>query len=1065
MSLNQFYADRLYNLVPLNYRAYDREQGGPLRMLLELVGEQAANLRRDLTGLWDNFFIETCDDWVVPYLAALVGTNLPARAIGQSNRLQVRNTVLWRQRKGTPVMLAELARAVSDWNADLAEYFSALGWAQNVNHVRLTAPITVDVRDPYRLSRLGHADDPWDHAADIRPSGPLDQPRVTKHTPFFGQPAWGTPGRHQIKNLGLMVRRLQTYLIGGSTPASVPPGAPEPDAKTEVEFRTFDPLFRDIPLFVNESRVPLTRADFGAKPSETFGRDVAIRQAGVLLATELAPSSVTVGFSNPRCFMFGRTDDTNTGDLVKLQMQDGLQLMDVHSAAFSKHPFRISVHGTEDGAELGHLSTYLAHVDQGSGFQNGVTDRVSGLVVKVRIVPVPGKITPPAAHFPGSVLAVRAVPRRQGATRITDAIYVYLPEAVVTPRAPLICYVADDGSTFESADLSIRSLLRQSQGQVYPPRPLTSSPTPASGFDDVDTDRDLAPISPDRFDVPRPQIRAELVPGGPAPNASRDSFRTGRFLGLRVMPLEGGFAPATEVIVRNRRGNGLLVYLPEIERVPEEGKLFLVADDGATYEAPTGAPNLTESPTLAALGKAARQSAGQVVPVPGKRPLLQRRAVALDLCCGERRALLQPDEIGIDTERGRFAFPPGDPLAFGRADLSVDYVEAFSADVGARTFSRDTEDCHANPEAAAQKPTIRYVSAAGVAHPSEPTAPYDSLEHALRAVKDPSEIIEIMDSSTYAVDHPLVFNKPNVTSLVIRAAAKQRPCLTFYATKNEPTDTSLEFRSRLAKLQLNGLLISGGPIQIKAKVEEFKVFACTLDPLADAPASLTVPDNDSAICVCRSITGGLLIGGSKARLVVADSIVDRQEDPAISGCNPAGERQPAGDAVPEASCGNPPAADVHLERVTVIGQVSCEKLTASECLFDDLVHVNDLQEGCVRYSRVELRANPKSPAHRRRHKSSVLPRRFECIPTDDQLNKSDPRFRCLAPLFNSRRFGRPDYCQLATGCPKEILQASTEDSEIGAFTIAFNTIRLANLKAKLAEFLPAGLKALILSET
>ena len=63
---------------------------------------RSANLRQDLDALWDNFFIETCDDWVVPYIGALVGTNLLQQPVGQSNRLDVWNTVIWRRSKGTP---------------------------------------------------------------------------------------------------------------------------------------------------------------------------------------------------------------------------------------------------------------------------------------------------------------------------------------------------------------------------------------------------------------------------------------------------------------------------------------------------------------------------------------------------------------------------------------------------------------------------------------------------------------------------------------------------------------------------------------------------------------------------------------------------------------------------------------------------------------------------------------------------------------------------------------------------------------------------------------------------
>jgi len=76
------YAQRLYARVPAYYRVLDEEQGMPLYALLATVGEQVANIRADLDALWDDFFIETCEDWVVPYLASLTGTHLLANPVG-----------------------------------------------------------------------------------------------------------------------------------------------------------------------------------------------------------------------------------------------------------------------------------------------------------------------------------------------------------------------------------------------------------------------------------------------------------------------------------------------------------------------------------------------------------------------------------------------------------------------------------------------------------------------------------------------------------------------------------------------------------------------------------------------------------------------------------------------------------------------------------------------------------------------------------------------------------------------------------------------------------------------
>ena len=69
--------DTLYNLLPAVYRMRDALQPGyPLRTLLRAIAGQADQLAADIGHLYDNWFIETCDDDLVPYFAELVGASL-----------------------------------------------------------------------------------------------------------------------------------------------------------------------------------------------------------------------------------------------------------------------------------------------------------------------------------------------------------------------------------------------------------------------------------------------------------------------------------------------------------------------------------------------------------------------------------------------------------------------------------------------------------------------------------------------------------------------------------------------------------------------------------------------------------------------------------------------------------------------------------------------------------------------------------------------------------------------------------------------------------------------------
>ena len=135
--------DRLYELLPAVHRIADAENGGQLQALLALINRQADDVGDDVRQLWDDFFIETSQPWVVPYIGDLVG-NIPlvdpdvrgAAATAETLfsdlvgpdlavkspvriRADVAKTIRYRRRKGTPAMLEELARDVTGWGARL----------------------------------------------------------------------------------------------------------------------------------------------------------------------------------------------------------------------------------------------------------------------------------------------------------------------------------------------------------------------------------------------------------------------------------------------------------------------------------------------------------------------------------------------------------------------------------------------------------------------------------------------------------------------------------------------------------------------------------------------------------------------------------------------------------------------------------------------------------------------------------------------------------------------------------------------------------------------------------
>ena len=75
--------DDLFSLLPAFDQLRDAEVGGPLQALLGVIDDQVATLEADIAQLYDDWFIETCQDWLVPYFADLVDVAL-GPAVGAS---------------------------------------------------------------------------------------------------------------------------------------------------------------------------------------------------------------------------------------------------------------------------------------------------------------------------------------------------------------------------------------------------------------------------------------------------------------------------------------------------------------------------------------------------------------------------------------------------------------------------------------------------------------------------------------------------------------------------------------------------------------------------------------------------------------------------------------------------------------------------------------------------------------------------------------------------------------------------------------------------------------------
>lgn len=204
-------SDRLYELLPAIYRIRDAERGWPLRALLGVIAEQVNVVEEDIDQLYENWFIETCQDWAVPYIGELIGYQLiheagepgdinTAEGLARNKilipRRDVADTIHNRRRKGTLALLEELAADVAGWPSRAVEYFNLLAWTQHLNHLHLDRAQTFDLREIDTLDLLDGPFNRFAHTADIRR---INSPR--------------SPGYYNLPSVALFVWRLKPYSV------------------------------------------------------------------------------------------------------------------------------------------------------------------------------------------------------------------------------------------------------------------------------------------------------------------------------------------------------------------------------------------------------------------------------------------------------------------------------------------------------------------------------------------------------------------------------------------------------------------------------------------------------------------------------------------------------------------------------------------------------------------------------------------------------------------------------------------------------------------------------------
>jgi hypothetical protein len=1063
-----YVARLLWEHLPSWYREKDTPPSGEgeLQAFLQVLSAPLAILRQNIEELHANLFIDSADDWVIALLAQMVGTTLvfPDAA---SNRRDVRDTVSWRKRKGTPLMLQDLGGDLTGHLVVTREGWKLVQISQDLNLLRRER-VVPDLR-PAIVAELDH--------------GPL----VTLHHAVDARAIAENTGKYHPKQVIHWAHPTQFFEVREGTPADLR------DPPTDPDYRyAFHPLGEFLPLRARRTGESDTlKTDyvpplhFATSPGDWFGRD----------------GRFTVLLHGIAAAVAGRSEDARTASTLGAtpEVMDGavtLTLLD-HEPRRFRGAVRVQVIGAPvaiPGPAVPDTNPVAIDIraefdiDAGGATATNVVNAAAvdpAQIVMLRVLP----LGTPARFFPGADIeiaggVVNGVLAAHGGSLAAEgflrgALFVRLPAALINGERWY--FVAADGSLYDAQStgsgavdapvsdtggsrfLPSDRLSTPGPGPAWPPQlavfdpePLTAVPSapgyppvvvhggravrsPGGVWQDVaagtrcslvlaasffDGLRRYRPFLRLEWNGPDPAGAAATVIGDDGLPAADAAVRFREIADLRETgpnqfrmavrfecELDDAILAQSEVAYTSYDGGATLLHLPDLicQAVNPAGAEWNTdpAFAGISDAVVAGADGST---WLDAAAANARMSAGQVLPMRQYLGMRRRRAQLRSLCQwrNEIPMVLMHEGtaagfLDIDPAHGLFAMAGSEPP--DADSVTVIYQEGYTRHTGARAAAREPElDQPLDP------PT-RIVSASGHFRESAPPEThniplYDSLAAALadiQAAPAPSEVIQIEDSATYPNEN---WTWPaNCPQLTIQAAERERPVIDVTAM-NSAGGASYE------RIVLRGLTFGGaaGALAFPPSALVQIQFCTVTQNDNEMQLELTSGPEQERVEILRSVTAGLVLNGPGV-IQVFDSVID-------AGAG-------GGAAAVTAADGR-----LEVDRTTVFGTVDVFVLEASEAIFNDDVTVTNRFEGCVRYSRVTS--------------ASVLPRRHRVV--------VDTPARYVS--VNRRH---PAHARLSERCDRSILRGAEDGSEMGAFHDVQHALRYEGFFRRLVEYTPAGL--------
>jgi hypothetical protein len=408
----------------------------------------------------------------------------------------------------------------------------------------------------------------------------------------------------------------------------------------------------------------------------------------------------------------------------------------------------------------------------------------------------------------------------------------------------------------------------------------------------------------------------------------------------------------------------------------------------------------------------------------------------------------QCSQVAVDPVLGRIMFPVNNLPQ----EVTVLYYYGFSANIGGGAYQRPV----------LQPSTFALYSVSQ----STQDGTHATIQDAFTAWKQdqqnaqlPNAIIEITDSRIYTEHINITLAEGEY--LTIRAANGQRPEIRLIDWQENRSDSLRVKGAARSRFTLDGLLITGRAVQIEGTLTGVHLRHCTLvpgwglqgdcEPKNPAKPSLELFQCGDCVTIEHCIIGAILVYENEAqndplRITISDSIVDATST----------ERSALSQPIDHLAY-----AVMSILRCTIFGQVRVHAIQLAEnSIFTGLVTVARRQWGCMRFCSIVL--------------GSRTPRRYHCQPdlvkqTAEQEVKHVTNKQAGAayvqreidrvhPHFNSTRYGKATYAQLAQDCADEIKSGADDQSEMGVFHDLFQPQRETNLCTRLDEYTPAGME-------